>query len=55
VGVSGRKLLEPAKAASPFETHLAKPWRTYQLQAVYAASRINQLLKSSSAASHASK
>jgi len=30
VGVSGRRLLEPAKAARPFETHLAKPWRTYQ-------------------------
>lgn len=28
VGVSGRRLLEPAKAASLFETHLAKPWRT---------------------------
>jgi hypothetical protein len=30
VGVSGRRLLEPAKAASLFETHLAKPWRTCQ-------------------------
>jgi len=33
------------------ETHLAKPWRTCQYQAIYAASRINQLRKSSSAAS----
>jgi hypothetical protein len=47
-----RRLLEPAKAASLFETHLAKPWRTCQQQAIYAASRINQLRKSSSAASH---
>jgi hypothetical protein len=30
VGVSGRRLLEPAKAASLFETHLPKPWRTCQ-------------------------
>jgi hypothetical protein len=30
VGVSGRRLLEPANAASLFETYLAKPWRTYQ-------------------------
>jgi hypothetical protein len=28
VGVSGRRLLEPAEAASLFETHPAKPWRT---------------------------
>ena len=26
--VIGRRLLEPAKAASLFETQLAKPWRT---------------------------
>ena len=38
-----------------FETHLAKPWRTCQKQAIYAASRINQLRKSSSAASHTGK
>jgi hypothetical protein len=30
VGVGGRRLLGPAKAASLFETHLAKPWRTFQ-------------------------
>ena len=35
--------------------HCAKPWRTYQEQAIYAASRINQLRKSSSAASQPHK
>ncbi len=55
MGVSGRRLLESAKAVSLFEIHLAKPWRTCQLQAIYAASRTNQLRKSSSAASHACK
>ena len=29
-GRQWRRLLEPAKAASLFETHLAKPWRTCQ-------------------------
>ena len=43
--------LSAAQAASLFETDCAKPWRTYQEQAIYAASRINQLRKSSSAAS----
>jgi hypothetical protein len=33
----------------------AKPWRTCQKQAIYAASRINQLRKSSSAASQLRK
>jgi hypothetical protein len=32
-------------------SNLAKPWRTCQKQAIYAASRTNQLRKSSSAAS----
>ena len=27
---SGGRLLEPSKTASLFETHLAKPWRTFQ-------------------------
>jgi hypothetical protein len=35
--------------------HLAKPWRTSQQQAIYVASRINQLRKSSSAASQSFK
>ena len=35
--------------------HRAKPWRTCQQQAIYAASRTNQLRKSSSAASHTRK
>jgi len=35
--------------------HLAKPWRTCQKQAIYAASRINQLRTSSSAASQLCK
>ena len=30
LAAAGRRLLEPAKAASLFETHLAKPWRTRQ-------------------------
>ena len=37
--------------ASALSETLAKPWRTSQEQAIYAASRINQLRKSSSAAS----
>ena len=51
VGVSGRRLLEAGKGCVALRIHLAKPWRTYQKQAIYAASQINQLRKSSSAAS----
>ena len=38
-------------AASLSQTHLTKPWRTCQQQAIYATSRIRKLRKSSSAAS----
>ena len=38
--------LSAEQTAALFETDCAKPWRTYQEQAIYAASRINQGRKS---------
>jgi hypothetical protein len=40
VGVSGRRLLEPASWVA-LESNFAKPWRICQEQAIYAASRIS--------------